>query len=435
MPADENFSVPAPEKKWQLGFWSLIATQFQGAFNDNGLKFFVIFLILGTNPTASEKDLLVFVIGNLFALPFILFSMAGGYLADRYSKRSVAIGTKIFELFAMIFAVYAFWNGNSRMAFAVIFLASTQAAFFGPSKYGLLPELLPDKLLSWGNGILELTTFLAIIAGAVIGPSLAQSFHGRAAIAGLIFGVCSLFGLATSFFISRVPPADPSKEFRINIFGDLRKQIQLVRPDRVLHLAIAGNTYFWFLGALLQFVIVFYGREVLHLDETRGGYLQAALAIGIGVGSYAAGLLSSGKIEYGLIPLGAIGMSAFAFAISIHGLSFLQVLLLLGALGFAGGFFVVPVNALIQHRPEESHKGSVIAFANFLSFVGVIAASAIYSGATHYLHTGLASFFIWTAVMSLVATLYTVWLLPDSLLRLMLWIATHTLYRLDVEGR
>jgi len=435
MPADENLSASEPVKNWRLGFWSLIATQFQGAFNDNGLKFFVIFLILGTNPTDSEKDLLVFVIGNLFALPFLLFSMAGGYLADRYSKRSVAIGTKIFEICAMIFAMYAFTRGNPRMAFAVIFLASTQAAFFGPAKYGLLPELLPAKLLSWGNGILELTTFLAIIAGAVIGPVLAQAFHGREAIAGLIFGACSLFGLAASFFISRVPPADPARKFRINIFSDLKKQVQLVRPDRVLHLAIVGNTYFWFLGALLQFVIVFYGREVLHLDETHGGYLQAALAIGIGVGSYAAGMLSAGKIEYGLIPLGAIAMSLFSFAITIHGLSFLQVLLLLGALGFAGGFFVVPINALIQHRPEEQHKGSVIAFANFLSFVGVIVASGIYSGATHYLHTGLASFFFWTAVMSLSATIYTVYLLPDSMLRLLLWIATHTLYRLDVAGR
>src|SRR6266852_8029639 len=147
------------------------------------------------------------------------------------------------------------------MAYLEIFLASTQAAFFGPSKYGLLPELLPDRLLSWGNGILELTTFVAIIAGAVIGPLLAQSFHGREAIAGLFFGACSLFGLTASFGISRVPTADPSRRFRFNIFGDLRKQVQLVRPDRVLHLAIAGNMYFWFLGALLQFVIVFYGRE------------------------------------------------------------------------------------------------------------------------------------------------------------------------------
>src|ERR1700704_50086 len=309
MPGDENPFITETGKNWRLGFWSLIATQFQGAFNDNGLKFFVIFLILGTNPTDSQKDFLVFVIGNLFALPFLLFSMAGGYLADRFSKRSVTIATKIFEVCAMLFAMVAFARGDSRMAYPVIFLASTQAAFFGPSKYGLLPELLPAKLLSWGNGILELTTFLAIIAGAVIGPLLAQRFHGREAIAGLIFGACSLFGLAASFAISRVPPADPSRKFRFNLFSDLRKQIRLIRPDRVLHLAIVGNTYFWFLGALLQFVIVFYGREVLHLDETRGGYLQAALAIGIGVGSYAAGILSSGKIEYGLIPLGAVGMS------------------------------------------------------------------------------------------------------------------------------
>ncbi len=435
MAAKENLSIPRPEQNWRLGFWSLIATQFQGAFNDNGLKFFVIFLILGTHPTDSQKDFLVFVIGNLFALPFLLFSMAGGFLADRFSKRSVAMATKIFEVCAMLFAMYAFTRGNSRMAFAVIFLASTQAAFFGPAKYGLLPELLPDKLLSWGNGILELTTFLAIIAGAVIGPLLAQTFHGREAVAGLIFGACSLFGLTASLGISRVPPADRSRRFRFNIFGDLKKQVQLVRPDRALHLAIVGNTYFWFLGALLQFVIVFYGREILRLDETHSGYLQAALAIGIGMGSYAAGLLSAGKIEYGLIPLGAMGMSLFALAISFHGLTFLQVLLLLGALGFAGGFFVVPINALIQRRPEENHKGSVIAFANFLSFVGVIVASAIYSGFTHYLHVGLASFFLWTAAMSLAATGYVLYLLPDSLLRLLLWISTNTLYRLDVQGR
>src|SRR5437879_323977 len=148
MAAKENLFIPRPEQNWRLGFWSLIATQFQGAFNDNGLKFFVIFLILCTNPTDSQKDWLVFVIGNLFALPFLLFSMAGGFLADRYSKRSVAIATKIFEVCAMLFAMYAFTRGNARMAYAVIFLASTQAAFFGPSKYGLLPELLPDKLLS-----------------------------------------------------------------------------------------------------------------------------------------------------------------------------------------------------------------------------------------------------------------------------------------------
>jgi acyl-[acyl-carrier-protein]-phospholipid O-acyltransferase / long-chain-fatty-acid--[acyl-carrier-protein] ligase len=427
-------SQPERTARWRIGFWSLIVTQFQGAFNDNGLKFFVIFLILGQNPSESQKDFGVFLIGNLFAIPFLLFSMTGGYLADRFSKRKVTIATKVFELAAMLFAIFAFWSGNPYLAFTVIFLASTQAAFFGPSKYGLLPELLPAEELSWGNGVLELTTFLAIISGTVFGSYLAQTFHGREALAGLIFGALTLLGLLSSFFISRVPAGDPGKKFRWNIFGDLGAQWRLVRPDRALKLAVIGNTYFWFLGALLQFVIVFYGREILHLDETRGSYLQAALAIGIGVGSFAAGYLSGGKIEYGLVPLGGVGMAVFGSVLALHGLSFLQVLSLLALLGFAGGFFVVPINALIQHRPDEDKKGGVIAYANWLSFVGVLVASAIYSGFTHYLHTSLRTFFVATAFVSLAAGVYTVILLPDSLLRLLLWFATHTIYRMDIHG-
>jgi acyl-[acyl-carrier-protein]-phospholipid O-acyltransferase / long-chain-fatty-acid--[acyl-carrier-protein] ligase len=427
-------NVPATPTSWRRGFWSLIATQFQGAFNDNGLKFFVIFVILGHNPTTSQKDFGVFMIGNLFAVPFLLFSMTGGFLADRFSKRSVTIGTKIFEIAAMLFAIFAFYQGNPYLAYAVIFLASTQAALFGPSKYGLLPEILPPELLSWGNGVLELTTFLAIISGTVAGSFLAQKFHENPAMAALIYGACSLLGLGASFLITRVPAGDPSKKFRFNIFGDLGEQWRLVRPDRALKLAIIGNTYFWFLGALLQFVIVFYGREILHLGELQGSYLQAALAIGIGVGSFAAGYLSGGKIEYGLIPLGGIGMAVFGCILSWPGLSFSQVLWLLAALGFAGGFFIVPISALIQHRPAEDKKGGVIAYANWLSFVGVMLASAIFSGFIHYLHIALGTFFAATAIVSLGAAVYTVWLLPDSLLRLLLWFATHTLYRMDISG-
>src|SRR5438477_3016338 len=248
----ENVVATTPGRRsWRRGFWALIATQFQGAFNDNGLKFFVIFLILGQNPPAEEKDLGVFLIGNLFAIPFLLFSMTGGYLADRYSKRSVTIGTKVFEIGAMLFAILAFASGNPYLAYAVIFLASTQAAVFGPSKYGLLPELLPAELLSWGNGILELTTFIAIISGTVFGGWLAQRFHHNSAAAALIFGGCSLLGLGASFLISRVPIGDPLKKFRVNLFADLGEQWRLVRPDRALKLAIVGNTYFWSLGALL----------------------------------------------------------------------------------------------------------------------------------------------------------------------------------------
>ncbi len=428
------FLTPGNQSSWRRGFWSLIATQFQGAFNENALKFFVIFLALSKNPTKDQKDLWVLLIGFLFAAPFVLFSMTGGFLADRFSKRFVTIGTKVFEVGVMLFATFAFTRETVAFSFAAVFLASTQAALFGPSKYGLLPELLPPPLLSWGNGILELTTFVAIIAGAVFGPILAQTFHGHEGIAGLIFAGCSLAGLAASFGILKVPPADTTKRFRLNVFGELMDAWRAVRPDRVLVLSIAGNTYFWFLGALLQFVIVFYGTDVLHIDESHSGYLQAALAIGIGIGSYAAGTLSGGKIEYGLIPLGAVGMSAFGLVLAAHGLTFAMVLGLLAALGFTGGFFVVPVNALIQHRPRDEQKGAVIALSAFLSFVGIGVASTVYSGGTHYLHISPPQFFFWTAVLSLAATVYTLVLMPDALLRLLLWFAAHTIYRLDVQG-
>src|SRR3989442_4321739 len=194
--------MPDEARRWRLGFWSLIVTQFQGAFNDNGLKFFVIFLVLGQNPTQEQKDFLVFIVGNLFAVPFLLFSMTGGYLADRYSKRTVTIGTKVFEIAAMLFGLYAFSHGSRTMAFAVIFLASTQAAFFGPSKYGLLPELLPEKLLSWGNGVIELGTFLAIILGTVAGSQLPEYFPGHEINGAYFFLLCGIVGLLTAHLIS-----------------------------------------------------------------------------------------------------------------------------------------------------------------------------------------------------------------------------------------
>ena len=156
-----------PPSNWRLGFWSLIVTQFQGAFNDNALKFLVIYLIVERNFPAASRDRLVLLVGALFALPYILFSLAGGYLADRFSKRSVTIGTKIFEIGVMILALLSLAVGNLPMEAATVFLISTQGALFGPAKYGLLPELLPEKELSWGNGVIELGTFIAAITATM----------------------------------------------------------------------------------------------------------------------------------------------------------------------------------------------------------------------------------------------------------------------------
>jgi len=421
-------------RSWRLGFWSLIATQFQGAFNDNALKFLVLYLIIGANATRDTDETKVLLVGALFALPFILFSMTGGFFADRFSKRNVTIGTKVFEICVMLFAIAGFALRSMPMSLAALFLASTQGALFGPSKYGLLPEILPETRLSWGNGVIELGTFLAAISGTLVGSNLSERFAGRQEYSGVFFLACSVVGFATSLGISRVPAADPRRKFRYNPLGDLWRQIRIIAEDRVLWLAVAGNTFFFFVGALLQFDIVFYGRDVLHVAATHGGYLQAAIAIGIGFGSLAAGYLSGGKIEYGLIPLGATGMTVFGFLLAVPGLSFAAVLGLLTALGFFGGFFIVPVSALLQHRPAEEHRGSVLAASNLLSFVGILGASVVYYLAKHFLHLGPAEIFFWASFLTVAALAYVLWLLPDSLLRLLLWIAAHTLYRLDLRG-
>src|SRR5580698_13369 len=205
---------------WRRGFWSLVITQFQGAFNENGLKNLVVFLILGMAMQKADRNRLVLIVGTLFSLPFILFSMTGGFLADRYSKRSVTIWTKFFEIAVMAFAIAGLSWQNVHLEMAAVFLASTQAALFGPSKYGLLPELLPEPLLSWGNGVLELGTFLAVIAGGVSGGFLADFFQGHQEWSGLIFLGLSLVGLIFSLGITKVPAADPTKKFRANPIGD-----------------------------------------------------------------------------------------------------------------------------------------------------------------------------------------------------------------------
>ncbi len=412
-----------------------MVTQFQGAFNDNALKFLVIYLVVDLGLSARSRDWVVLLVGALFALPFILFSMTGGFLADRFSKRSVTIGTKWMEVGVMTFCLLALARNSLALESVGVFLLSSQAALFGPSKYGLLPEILPEKELSWGNGIIELGTFLASIAATVAAGYLAFYFRGQQHWSGVVLLACTLLGLAASFAISRVPAANPARKFNPNPLGDLFAQIRLIRADRILAWAFVGNAYLWFLAALLQFTIVIYGHDILRIDDRHISFLQAAVAIGIGTGSLVAGYLSEGKIEYGLIPLGAVGMTVFGFLSAGHGLSLEHAALYLGLLGFSGGFYAVPLNALIQYRPDPGNKGGVIAAANLVSFIGVFFSAGVYTFLSAGLHLGADKVFFAGACMTLAATFYAVVLLPDSVLRLGLWILTHTLFLTRVEGR
>jgi acyl-[acyl-carrier-protein]-phospholipid O-acyltransferase / long-chain-fatty-acid--[acyl-carrier-protein] ligase len=433
--SNQPLAAEPSQTSWKRGFWSLIATQLQGAVNENGLKQLVVFLILGLGLEQVQRDRLVLVIGALFSIPFILFSMTGGFLADRFSKRSVTIGTKLFEIGVILLAIAGLAQHNLNLQFAAVFLASTQAALFGPSKYGLLPEVLPRTRLSWGNGVLELGTFVGVIIGAMAAGIMADRFHEHPARAGFVFLALSCLGLISSLGVTRVPPAAPEKKFVLNPMGDLWKQGALIRKDRVLWLAVLGNTYFWFLATLLTANIAFYGTDILKISTMKIGLLQVGIAIGIGLGSLAAGYLSGGKVEYGLIPLGSVGLSIFAILLSAPHLTFASVLGLLAVLGFAAGFFAVPINALIQHRPDEKDKGGVIAAANLLSWVGIGLASGIYYVLQHYFHLGPSAIFLVSAIATLAATAYVLYLLPDALLRLIVWMVTNTIYRIKVEGR
>jgi acyl-[acyl-carrier-protein]-phospholipid O-acyltransferase/long-chain-fatty-acid--[acyl-carrier-protein] ligase len=362
--------------------------------------------------------------------------MAGGFLADRFSKRTVTIGIKIFEILVMLLALAGLATNHLYLTIACVFLMGVHSAFFGPSKYGLLPELLPEKKLSWGNGVLELGTFLAIILGTVAGGWLCQTFATRQSWSGVVLIALAVFGLIISLRITRVPAADPVKKFRPNFIAELWVQIKQARQDRVLWLAVLGNAYFFAIAALIQLLIVIYATDVLGIsDAQKTSYLQAATAIGIGIGSYAAGRLSGGKIEYGLIPLGSVGLTVCAALLGFTGHSFTTVAVELSLLGFFGGFFIVPIAALLQHRPAREQKGSLLAAANLLSFVGIFLASGIYYLFTVTLKLTPPTVFLIVAGVTFAATLYVVVLLPDSLLRFVLWLATRTIYRIRVDGR
>jgi acyl-[acyl-carrier-protein]-phospholipid O-acyltransferase/long-chain-fatty-acid--[acyl-carrier-protein] ligase len=413
----------------------LIVTQFQGAFSDNALKQLAIFVGISLGLSQVRRDQLVSEATALLTLPFILFSMAGGWLANRYSKRTVTIYIKIFEIFVMLLATAGLALGKLPLVLSCVFFMGVHSAIFGPSKYGSLPELLPEKQLSWGNGVLELGTFLAIILGTVAGAMLSQAFTRQPAWSGIVLIGLAAFGFLTSLGISRVPAADPTKEFRWNFLGDLGSQIRLIRQDRVLTMAVIGNTYFWFLAVLLSQNIIIYGLDVLRIDQTHNGYLQAALAIGIGVGSFAAGYLSGGKIEYGLIPLGSMGITAASILLARHGLTFNAVAIDLCLLGFFAGFFAVPINALMQHRPRKEDKAGILAAQNLLSS----GAAFLAAGAYYVLQTvwprDPSQIFLTCSVITFAGTIYVVCLVPDSLLRLFIWLFTHSVYRLRVEGR
>ena len=416
------------------GFWALIVTQFQGAFSDNALKQLALFIGISLGMSEVEQDRLSSLTMALLMLPFLFFSMFGGALATRFSKRSVIVAVKGFEILIMAIATFGLASHHLGVVLLCVFFMGTHSAIFGPSKYGSLPELLPEKKLSWGNGVLELGSFLAIILGTVGGGMLSVVFENRPGGAGTVLMGLAVFGLLTGCAITRVPAADLTHPLRFNFVSELFNQWRLIRRDRVLRLAVIGNTFFWFLATLLFLNLFTHGRFALNCDKTHLTYLMDGLSVGIGLGSVAAGYLSGGKIEYGLVPLGLVGMTVFSALLGRPGLGFDGVLWHLGALGFFAGFFAVPVNAIMQHRPRKEDKAGILAAANLISSAGSCLAAGVYYLLRQWPHD-TRMIFLAGGMMTLAALVYSVTLLPDALLRFLLWALTHSFYRIRIDGR
>jgi len=423
-------------------FVSFLTAQFLGAANDNAFKMTLTLVVLAT--VAGETAQLRFnsLATFLFPLPFLLLSPLAGFLADRYSKDRMVGLTKAPEILAMALAVVAFGVGSLPMLLGVLFLMAAQSAFFSPAKYGLLPEAFAHEKLSMANGVLNMTTNLAILVGSVAGVVLFTRFRDEPTHIGWTLLAVAALGTLAGFYVPRTSPGSRAAAFEWNPLRSSLDNWRLVRDRPELVHTLVGIAYFSFLGSAFLTVIPVYGKNVLGLGETGAGMMLMVLSVGIAVGSIVAGRLSQGRVEIGLVPLGSIGLTVFSLGLAFAspgGVSLFQglplsVTVLLLFLGLSAGFYIVPLNALLQQRSPEGTKGRLIAFSNVLSFSAVMIAAALSLVMTTIRGVNTQHIVLVLALLTLGATVYILTLLPNFLVRLVLYLLTNTLYRIEVHG-
>ncbi len=417
-----------------FGFQSFLWTQFLGAFNDNTFKIVLSMVAVNMAATPGSGSAYVSLVGAVFILPYLLFSGYAGHLADAYNKRKVLIVTKSFEVVAIGFGLFAFISGRIEWMLVTLFLMSLHSTFFSPAKYGALPEMLRSEDLSRANGLIEMSTFLAIILGTSAGTFLFARWRGRLDLIGLVLLAIAIVGTAASFGISKVADPAPGKAFKVNPWGEIMTGFKRLLKQRFLLLTVSAITYFWFLGSLLQMDILLLGKGVMGLSDLWVGILITFLAIGIGAGSVTAGFLSGDKIEPGLVPLGSIGMGVFSILLAYSPASYTRAAAALMMLGFSGGLFIIPLNALLQQKSGSDEKGRIIATNNFANTAGILLASGVLWLLNDLLRIGADRIILIFGLLTMVATIFLVAALPDFFTRLILWMLTHTLYKIKAVG-
>lgn len=354
-------------------FTYLNVTQFLGALNDNVYKFLLVYFLIQMEGLENSPRILA-ITGAVFVAPFLLFSSTSGTLADRLSKRNIIVFTKILEFVIMAAGVLAFVFASKLMSLIILFMMATSSAIFGPSKYGIIPELVASDRISQANGLLSMFTFLAIIAGTFLPSFLLDHTGYNFILASFFCTAIALIGLLTSFCIEETPPGGSDKKVNPRIIKEIYDTLKLAKEEPSLLMAVLASAYFMFCAAFFQLNMIPYAVTMLGLTDLQGGYLFCLTALGIGTGSVLAGKISGKEVELALVPLGGIGLTVGCFFLDYFSTDVSMVVPMVIILGMFGGIYVIPLDSYIQTASPKEYRGQVVAAGNFLSFFGVLLA-------------------------------------------------------------
>lgn len=433
-------------------FLPFFITQFLGAFNDNVFKNALIILIAFQATDPARANTLVNLSAGLFVLPFFLFSATAGQLADKYEKSHLMRWIKLLEIVIMLGAAVGFILGEMSVLIGLLFLMGWQSTLFGPVKYSILPQhLRPDELVG-GNGWVEMGTFLAILIGTLLGGVLiAIPDRGPWLVAGAVV-LLAVLGFLSSLFIPKATPDAPDLRINWNPITETWRNIDITRRSRTVFLSVLGISWFWFLGATYLAQLPNYSRLSLGGDEHVVTLLLTTFALGIGVGSLLCERLSGRRVELGLVPFGSIGLTLFGvdlfFAVSpvaegaplIGAMEFLRsasnwrVLIDILLMGMFGGFYIVPLYALVQQRSEPSFRSRVIAGNNIINALFMVLSAVLAIFFLDVAGLSIPQFLLLTALFNAAVALYIFTLVPEFLMRFVVWILVNIVYRLRAQG-
>jgi acyl-[acyl-carrier-protein]-phospholipid O-acyltransferase/long-chain-fatty-acid--[acyl-carrier-protein] ligase len=372
----------------------MTATQFLGAFNDNVFKQLVLLLCVdyrNHNIVARDPQSLA---QGAFALSFVLLSGVSGWLSDRYRKRSIVVWAKVLEIIVMAAGVIAFLSADLYSMellvalMIVLFFMGAQSAYFGPSKYGILPELFAEHDLPKANGIIQMTTFLAIIFGMAVCGASKRWIEGTGTGPWIVGAACvgiAVIGTLTSLPIRNTPVARPGLPLRASSFSIDRDTFQILKSDRELLIVLLISCLFWFMGGVLVPTVNDFGKTQMGYDDLITSLLAAMLGVGIAAGCVIAGQLSHERINFHLVTRGAWGMAVTLLLMSLvphvpalRSMAVYVTGLLLLLLGASAGIFVVPLQVFLQARPPAEMKGRMIGAMNLMNWIAILFAAAGY---------------------------------------------------------